>query len=254
MEVVLLFGAGLIAGAVNSLAGGGSFVAFPALLLAGVPVVVANATNTFAAWPGYVSGAIGYWAHIRDNKRLVLPYAIAALIGGYLGAELLLRVSDAQFSIVVPWLMGLAVILFAYGGNISQRLAAMTKGKKNAALLISAGLLVLLTLVCIYGGFFNAGLGIILLAFFALAGLKNIHALNGLKLMISGIVASVAVVRFALDGSIAWYEGSLVFAGTLVGGYGAARLAHLIPPAVLRRGIILYAIVLTGVFFWRAYV
>lgn len=253
MEIILLFGAGLIAGAINSLAGGGSFVAFPALLLAGVPVVVANATNTFAAWPGYVSGAIGYWTHIRDNRHLVLPYAIAALIGGYLGAELLLRISDAQFSIIVPWLMGLAVFLFAFGGRISEGLASLTKGNRGAALAIKSGLLVLLTLICVYGGFFNAGLGIILLAFFALAGLKNIHALNGLKLMISGIVASVAVVRFALDGSIAWYEGSLVFAGTLVGGYGAARLAHLIPPQILRRAIIFYAVVLTGIFFWRAY-
>jgi len=254
VEIILLFSAGLIAGAVNSLAGGGSFIAFPALLLAGVPVVVANATNTFAAWPGYVSGAVGYWSHIRDNRRLLLPYSIAALIGGYLGAELLLRVSDAQFSVVVPWLMGVAVFLFAFGGRISQRMARMTKGRKRTALLVSGGLLVLLTLICLYGGFFNAGLGIVLLAFFALAGLKNIHALNGLKLLLSGIVASVAVLRFALEGSIAWYEGSLVFAGALVGGYLAARLAHLIPAPTLRMAIIIYGIVLTLVFFWRAYV
>ncbi len=254
LEILLLFFAGLAAGAVNSLAGGGSFIAFPALLLAGVPVVVANATNTFAAWPGYVSGAIGYWTHIRDNRHLLLPYSIAALIGGYLGAELLLRVSDAQFSVVVPWLMGVAVFLFAFGGRISQRMATMTEGRKNTALLVSGGLLVLLTLICLYGGFFNAGLGIILLAFFALAGLKNIHALNGLKLLLSGIVASVAVVRFALEGSIAWYEGSLVFAGTLVGGYLAARLAHLIPAPTLRTAIIIYGVVLTVIFFWRAYV
>ena len=253
MEIVLLFSAGLIAGAINSLAGGGSFVAFPALLLAGVPVVVANATNTFAAWPGYVSGAIGYWTHIRDNKRLLLPYSIAAVIGGFFGAELLLRIDDAQFSVVVPWLMGIAVFLFAFGGRVSQRLGAITEGRKNVALFVTGGLLVLLTLICIYGGFFNAGLGIILLAFFALAGLKNIHALNGLKLLLSGIVASVAVLRFALEGSIAWYEGSLVFAGTLVGGYLAARLAHLIPQPVLRAAIISYGIVLTLIFFWRAY-
>ncbi len=253
MEILLLFGAGLVAGALNSLAGGGSFIAFPALLLAGVPPVLANATNTFAAWPGYVSGAVGYWPHIWQNRRLLLPYSIAALIGGYLGAELLLRVSDAQFSVVIPWLMGLAVIMFSFGGRFSRWLARHNRGGEKAAMAARIGLLALLAMISLYGGFFNAGLGIILLAFFALAGLKNIHAMNGIKLWLSVIVASVAIIRFALEGSIAWYEGSLVFTGSLIGGYVAARLAHLIPTKILRFAIIVYGIVLTLVFFWQAY-
>jgi len=253
LEILLLFGAGLVAGAVNSLAGGGSFIAFPALLVAGVPPVLANATNTFAAWPGYISGAIGYWPHIWDNRGLLLPYLIAALIGGYLGAELLLQVTDAQFSIVVPWLMGLAVIMFTFGARFSRWLAERNRGRKSAAMAARAALMVLLALISLYGGFFNAGMGIILLAFFALSGLKGIHAMNGIKLMISAVVAGVAIVRFALEGSIAWYEGSLVFSGTLAGGYLAARLAHLIPTEVLRRLIIVYGSVLTLVFFVQAY-
>ncbi len=253
MEILLLFFAGVIAGAVNSLAGGGSFIAFPALLLAGVPVVVANATNTFAAWPGYVAGAIGFWPHVKKYRSKLALYLIAALVGGYAGAELLLRVSDAQFSIVVPWLMGVAVLLFAVGGKISKWLASKTQNNKKGAGLFSAALLILLALICLYGGFFNAGLGIILLAFLALAGFSDIHAMNGIKLLLSTMVAGIAVIRFALNGSIAWYEGSLVFAGTLVGGYLAARLAHLIPERMLRAAIIVYGIVLTAIFFWRAY-
>ncbi len=253
LEILFLFGAGLIAGAVNSLAGGGSFIAFPALLLAGVPPVLANATNTFAAWPGYVSGAIGYWSQIMENRHRLVPFLLAAFAGGFLGAELLLRVNDEQFSVVVPWLMGLAVIMFAYGGRLSQWIARRNAGRKSGARIAAIALWFLLTLICLYGGFFNAGLGIILLAFFALAGFANIHAMNGVKLLLSATVALVAVVRFAVSGSIAWYEGSFVFAGTLVGGFIAARLARFIPTPVLRTGIIIYGVFLTLVFFWRAY-
>jgi len=253
LELLLLFGAGLIAGAINSLAGGGSFIAFPALLLAGVPPVLANATNTFAAWPGYVSGAIGYWEQIKENKQRLAPFLLAAFIGGLLGAELLLRVNDEQFSVVVPWLMGLAVIMFAYGGNLSAWIGKRSSAMKSGAKLAAVGLWLLLVLICLYGGFFNAGLGIILLAFFALAGISNIHAMNGVKLLLSATVASVAIVRFAIEGSIAWYEGSFVFTGSLVGGFVSAKLAKFIPTPVLRGGIIIYGTLLTLVFFWQAY-
>lgn len=253
VEILLLFGAGLLGGALNSLAGGGSFIVFPALLLAGVPPIVANASNTYAALPGYVSGAIGYWRDVLKYKERLLIYSGVALIGGYLGAELLLRVSDAQFSIVIPWLIAIAVALFAAGNNISEWIAARSSGQKKLAIFGSIGLLVLLGVVCLYGGFFNAGLGIILLAFFALAGIKDIHAMNGLKLWISALVALVAVVRFAFDGSIAWFEGTVAFVGTLIGGYVAARFAHAIPARTIRIGIIIYGVVLTAVFFWQAY-
>lgn len=253
LEVLLLFGAGLLAGGVNALAGGGSFIVFPALLLVGVPPVVANATNTFASLPGYVSGAIGFWRDILQYRAKLLPYSIAALVGGYLGAELLLQVSDAQFSTVVPWLMGIAVILFAFGGRFNLWVAARAAGRKNMALAGALALLGLLVLVNLYGGFFNGGHGILLLAFFALAGLNNIHAMNGLKLLLSAIVASVAVTRFAFAGSIAWYEGTSAFAGTLIGGYVAARLAHRVPTHILRIGVVIYGSFLTAIFFWKAY-
>lgn len=253
MDVILLLGAGLIAGALNSLAGGGSFISFPALLLAGVPPVLANATNTFSALPGYISGAIGYWPYIWANRQRLIPYSMAALLGGYLGAELLLRVNDAQFSIVVPWLMAVAVLLFAVGGRVNKWIEKRSSGTKTATKITSAILLIFLIIICLYGGFFNAGLGIILLAYFALSGFKDIHAMNGMKLLLSSIVAFTAVIRFALSGSIAWYEGGLVFIGTLIGGYVAARLAKFIPQKLLTNGIIIYGIILTVIFFWRAY-
>ncbi len=254
MEIILLLSAGILAGAINSLAGGGSFILFPALLLAGVPPIIANATNTFASMPGYVSGAIGFWADVKKHKDRLIPYILAAIIGGFLGAELLLRISDAQFIIVVPWLMGIAVILFAYGEKINSWVSARSSGETTAKLIGSAFLLLLLTLVCLYGGFFNAGLGIILLAFFALAGIKDIHSMNGLKLLLSAIVSLIAVIRFILSNSIAWQEGIIAFVGTMIGGYIAARLAHLIARNILRAGIIIYGVVLVIVFFVQAYV
>ena len=170
---------------------------------------------------------------------------------GWLGAELLLRVSNDQFELAVPWLMAFAVASFAFGNRVSGWLGARTGGR--AKLLGSVLLLGLLAAICVYGGFFNAGLGIMLLAFFALSGFTDIHAMNGLKLWISALIALVAVVRFALDGAIAWYEGSIALVGVTIGGYVAARLAHRIPSAVIRGLVIVYGIAMTAYFFWTAY-
>ncbi len=259
MEIILLFFAGILAGAINSLAGGGSFILFPALLLAGVPPIMANATNTFASMPGYVSGTFGFWRDIKQYKAKLIPYIIAAIIGGFLGAELLLRVSNEQFSVIVPYLMAMAVFLFAFGDKIYFYLATKNKGGDRGKQggvnnqILTALLLFILTLICLYGGFFNAGLGIILLAFFALAGMKNIHAMNGLKLLLSAIVSLIAVVCFAISDSIAWQEGIIAFVGTLIGGYLAAKWAHFIPTKILRNLIIIYGVILIPIFFWRAY-
>ncbi|HTM76366.1 MAG TPA: sulfite exporter TauE/SafE family protein, partial [Devosia sp.] len=193
MSELLLLVAGLLGGAVNSLAGGGSFIVFPALLFVGVPPVIANASNTYAALPGYGSGAIGYWASMVKYKDRLVLYTIMALIFGYIGAELLLVVSDELFSLVVPWLMLFAVVLFAFGKQINDYFAAQTGGRRGMKTLGTVLLMAFLALSCVYGGFFNAGLGILLLAFLATAGLSDIHAMNGLKLWISMVVALVAV-------------------------------------------------------------
>jgi uncharacterized membrane protein YfcA len=204
MNEILLLVAGLLGGAVNSLAGGGSFIVFPALLVAGVPPVLANASNTYAALPGYASGTIGYWSAMQAHKDKLVTYGLVAALFGYVGAELLLVVSDEQFSKVVPWLMAFAVTLFVFGNRINAALRARSGQRRGIKALGAVLLLGLLAAVCVYGGFFNAGLGILLLAFLAMAGMTDIHAMNGLKLYISSIVAVVAVARFALIGTIDW--------------------------------------------------
>ena len=249
MTELLLLCAGLIAGAINTLAGGGSFVLFPALLAAGIPPVIANASNTYASLPGYMSGAFGFWADIKRHRDKLVPYTIVSLIFGYLGAELLLHVSNTQFSVVVPWLMLFAVLLFAFGGRIS----ALVRRLGGHGMVFAGLLWVLLAAIAVYGGFFNAGLGVLLLAFLALAGMTDIHAMNGLKLWVSAVISLISVVRFALSGAIDWYHGSIALVGVVIGGYTAARLAHRVPQKLLRVLIIVYAGALTAWFFWTAY-
>ncbi|MEO6012340.1 MAG: sulfite exporter TauE/SafE family protein [Devosia sp.] len=253
MGELLLFIAGLVGGALNTLAGGGSFIVFPALLAVGVPPVIANASNTYAALPGYASGAFGLWKNVTAYRDRLLPYGIVAALFGYAGAELLLRVSDAQFSIVVPWLILFAVVLFAFGARINSFVAARAGTSRGARAAGLALLYLLLAAVSLYGGFFNAGLGVLLLAFLTLAGVANIHAANALKLYVSSIVALVAVIRFAIAGSIDWYHGTIALVGVTIGAYVAARLATFIPTKVIRALVIVYGVGLTIYFFWKSY-
>jgi uncharacterized membrane protein YfcA len=253
MNELLLLIAGLCGGAVNTLAGGGSFIVFPALLAVGVPPVLANASNTYAALPGYASGAAGLWKDIVRYRDRLLLYGITGAIFGYAGAEMLLHVSDAQFSVVVPWLMLFAVVLFIFGGRINSFVASHAGTSRGARAAGAAALLVILAGLSIYGGFFNAGLGVLLLAFLALAGVVDIHAANGLKLYVSTIIALVAVARFALAGSIDWYHGTIALVGVTIGAYAAARLAHHIPTQVIRALVIVYGVGLTAYFFWKTY-
>jgi uncharacterized membrane protein YfcA len=190
---------------------------------------------------------------MRAHKDKLVTYGIVAALFGYVGAELLLVVSDEQFSLVVPWLMAFAVTLFVFGNRINAALRARSGHRRGMKALGAVLLLGLLAAVCVYGGFFNAGLGILLLAFLAMAGMTDIHAMNGLKLYISSIVAVVAVARFALNGTIDWYHGSIALVGVTIGGYAAARLAKFIPTNWIRLGVIVYGIGMTGYFFWTAY-
>lgn len=253
MTFLLLFAAGLIGGMMNTLAGGGSFVIFPALLFAGVPPVLANASNTYACLPGYISGAIGYSKQIVPYRSRMIGYCIVGLIGGYLGAEALMRISDEQFSVIIPWLMAFAVAIYVFGQRINRFLSARSSGSRRAARAGAIGLTVLLLATSFYGGFFNAGLGIVLLAWLALAGFEDVHAMNGLKLLLSSVISVVAVVRFAATGSIAWVEGSVALLGAVLGGYVAAYFSHFVPAKVIRGFVIVYGLGLTLYFFWTTY-
>ena len=255
LEFFLLLTAGLLGGVVNTVAGGGSFITFPALLAVGVPPVAANATNTFASFAGYVSGAAGFrqalWAH---RTRLYGVIAIA-VVGGCLGAWLLLHTREATFQRAVPWLLLLATLLLLRGEALQRALQAWRTHNQNPnrSRTVVVLLVALLLSACIYGGFFNAGLGIILLGYLTFAGYRDIHLMNGIKLLVSAMVAVVAIVMFGVGDMIAWYQGLVVMTGTMVGGYAAARAVQLVSQTWVRRFIVSVAAAMTLYFFIDAY-
>ena len=249
-EYLFLLIAGFLGGFVNSVAGGGSFITFPALLFVGVPPVSANATNTFASCSGYLSGAYAFRRDLSRHRRELPGFIAVGLLGGILGAGLLLKTPESLFREAIPWLLLFATMLFIFGGRLNALLKRLGSLHRHAS---SAGRLMLwLTLlaVSVYGGFFNAGLGIVILSYLALAGYSDINAMNGLKLLVSSAVSLIAIALFAVDGVIAWHEGSVVLLGTLVGGYAAAQLSRRLPQQYVRGVVIVASIAVTGYFFY----
>lgn len=252
-EFLFLFSAGFFGGLLNSVAGGGSFLTFPALLFVGVPPISANATNTFASCAGYLSGAYAFREDLNAHKKELPRLILISLIGGVLGAWLLLQTPESLFREAIPWLLLLATVLFIFGGTINHYLKQQASQHQYASLLGHALLLLILLGVCVYGGFFNAGLGIIVLSYLALAGYVNINAMNGIKLLISSVVSLIAIALFIYDGVIAWYDGFIVLAGTLVGGYLAAHIAKRLSQQTVRVFVMVVSCSITLYFFWDIY-
>ena len=244
-DTSLLLIAAFVAGALNSVAGGGSFLTLPALVFVGVPPVVANATGTVALLPGYAAGAWGFREDTQAPPGLSMArLVVLSLVGGALGAGLLLVTSDATFSIVVPWLLLLATLLFAFGPRLRQRLAgARPTSPTKAALSV--------LVVAVYGGYFNGGLGILLLALFGLLGQTRLNAMNGLKNLVSALLTAIAVAVYAFGGVVNWPYALLMMVAATAGGYVGARVARRIPAPWLRGGIVLTGLVMTALFFWR---
>jgi len=243
-EIALLLTAAFAAGALNAVAGGGSFLTLPALVFTGVPPVVANATGTVALLPGYMAGAWGFKDDTAPPPGLSMRLLVTlSLIGGAAGAALLLVTPDATFRLVVPWLLLVATALFAFGPALRKRLA----GGKPSTPKATVSVLV----VAAYGGYFNGGLGILLLALFGLLGQTNLHAMNGLKNWVSALLTAIAVAIYAAGGVVLWQEALMMMVAATAGGYGGARVARKLPPNVLRWGIVATGLMMAAVFFWR---
>lgn len=252
-EVVFLFIAGFFGGVVNSIAGGGSFITFPALLFVGVAPVSANATNTFSSCSGYISGAYALRKELMVHKHELGRFIIISLLGGVIGGWLLLQTPDDQFRKAIPWLLLFASVLFIWGTQLNGLLKGMASHHKHASAVGSILLSVMLLGVCVYGGFFNAGLGIIILSYLALAGYQDINTMNGIKLLVSTAVSLIAIVLFVIDGVIVWYQGSMVLLGTLAGGYFAAHWSRSLPQQYVRGFVIVASVGITLYFFYDVY-
>jgi uncharacterized membrane protein YfcA len=247
----LLFFAGALAGAMNAVAGGGSFVAFPTLLFTGVPPIPANATNTLSLWVGTAVSGGAYRRHLNLPPRVLLPLVSMGLVGGLAGALLLIKTPAHTFLRLIPWLMLAATLLFTFGRHLTGRFSAgISHQASNTAM---AGASFFEFLVAIYGGYFGGGIGIMNLAMFAALGMTDIHEMNALKIVLVAVINGVAAVTFIATDSIVWPQALVMIVGAGLGGYASAHLAQKLPQSLVRATIITLGAGMTIYFFLKAY-
>jgi uncharacterized membrane protein YfcA len=246
LELVGLFVAAVLAGAVNSVAGGGSLISFPSLVAFGEPAILANATNTAAMWPGALSSALAYRRDTALHKDLLLTLLVPSLLGGLAGAWVLVITPPRLFDRVVPFLVLFATILFALRDVIAR-----VTGRRGEEEAVSSGAKVggflFQLFIATYGGYFGAGIGILMLGSLALMGLRDLHSMNGLKTILTTLINVIAFVFFAIKGLVVWRLAVLMAAGAITGGWVGARTAKRIDQRWLKAGIVAIGI---GVSVW----
>ena len=252
-HVVLLVVAGLAAGVVNAIAGGGSLITFPSLIAVGLPSVAANVTNSIAVFPGYVSSVVGSRADLAGQGRRLRAIVPIGLVGSVLGCALLLGTPARAFEVVVPFLvLGAAAILFfqerlraLVGRSTSENGRSTSEKKVTLRLVVFVG--------GIYGGYFGAALGVMYVAALALVLDEPLNRINALKNVLSACVGLVTVVVFAVFAPVHWGAVLVVAPATIVGGYAGAHLARRLPARVLKVLIVTFGTIISLILFWRAF-
>jgi len=250
-NAIFLFLAGALGGAINAVAGGGSFVSFPALLFTGVPPIPANATNTLALWVGTTASGGAYPQKLNIARRVMIPLVLTSILGGLAGAFLLIKTPAQTFLHVLPWLMLGATLLFAFGKHLTGRISAgISHDATNAAV---TGASIFELLVAVYGGYFGGGIGIMNLAMLAALGMTDIHAMNKLKVRLGGVINGVATVTFIATKVVFWPQAIVMTAGSVLGGYSTAHYAQKLPQSWIKSFVIFVGAAMTIYFFWRGY-
>lgn len=249
-NVALLLAAGLGAGAVNAAAGGGSLITFPALVAVGLPPKLANVTNSIAVCPGYFASVAGSYKDLGEQTRTLVRLLPTIVLGTAAGCALLLVTPADSFGRVVPFLvLGAAAILFFQDRIKSVVGHPATMGTRSRAVamhgLVGAG--------CVYGGYFGAALGVMLVAILGLLVDATLRRITAMKNVVSAVEGAVTVVFFSLTTEVDWVAVALLAPATIIGGYAGARIARRIPQRILRAGIVAYAVVVAVVLFLRAY-
>lgn len=247
-HLILLAGAGLLAGAMNAIAGGGSFVSFPAMVFAGLPPVIANASSTVALFPGTIAST---WAYRRDftsvvdvRLRWMLPVTIA---GGFCGAELLLHTPTHLFDLVIPWLLLLATLTFMFGDRVGAAL-------RRAVRLGPAAPLPIQFLISIYGGYFGGAVGLMMMAAWGLLTANlDVKAMAPARTLLISAANGAAVALFIASGVVRWPETLALLGGAVAGGYGGALVGRRLPRALVRGWVLLLSAAITVLFFRRAF-
>ncbi|MGO8790737.1 MAG: sulfite exporter TauE/SafE family protein [Terriglobia bacterium] len=250
-HAILLFLAALLAGTMNSVAGGGSFFSFPALIFTGVLPIPANATNTVAVWPGSVASVFSYRRRLPKSPRVMVPLVTISIIGGVAGAVVLLHTPQATFMKLVPYLFGVATLLFAFGKRLTRRLGSVIKRAGPASRPTLIGLTLVQFFIALYGGFFGGGMGILMLAMLEMIHIEDIHAMNGLKALLGTAINGAAVVTFIVAKQVLWPQGILMIVAAVIGGYGGAYYAQKLDPRWVRATVICVGTGMTIYFLWR---
>ena len=251
-QAIYLFLVAILAGTLNSVAGGGSFISFPVLLFTGMSPIAANATNTAAVWPGTVASTFAYRKGFnQEGRALLVPLLITGVIGGVLGAVILLHTPQTTFLRLVPWLLLFATALFAGSGQITKWVRSRNADGKGASRLFMAFGYFLELLMAMYIGYFGAGVGILVLALLAFFGMEDINAMNGIKVLLVSVVNGVSVLTFVWAGMIVWPQALLMAVGSILGGYGGAHFAQKMNPRSIRCVVIAVGVSMSAYFFIR---
>jgi hypothetical protein len=243
--------AAFLGGLLNAVAGGGSFLLFPAILGMNVAPIQANATNTVALWPGQLTSIAAYRVDIRKNFGLAMPMAIAGVIGGTVGAIVLLITPPKTFLHLVPWLLLTAALIFAASGPISKWLEHRKRGitrpqrKHNSLIFFTT------VVVCFYIGYFGAGAGFLIITLLSLLGYQDLNEINALKVVATTAANGIAFVIFVFDGQVVWRYCLLAMVTCAIGGYTSASLARRVPQPILRGIVVFIGLSMAAWFFWR---
>ncbi|WP_394822380.1 sulfite exporter TauE/SafE family protein [Pendulispora albinea] len=250
---LFLFTVAVFAGALNTVAGGGSFLTFPALMFVGIAPVAANATNALAIWPAGVAGAFAYRRELSRMRTSLVALSVASFLGGLVGAVLLLLTTDAAFMYFVPWLLLAATVLFSLGGVLTSRLRMDPVDEQRERRGVSATGFALQFVISLYGGYFGGGMGIMMLAAFTVMGMSDLIAMNAVKTVLTTVINGIAIVAFIAAGKVAWAPALLMAVGATLGGYGGAIVTRKVSPKWMRAFVLVVAWAMTVYFFAKQY-
>lgn len=250
LEMVAVLLAGVAAGTINTVVGSGTLITFPTLLAFGVPPVTANVSNTIGLVPGSVSGAVGYRRELRGQRGRLTRLASASLVGGIAGAVLLLALPAEAFSAIVPLLILVGVVLVIFQPTIARKVAARAENRGGVPEHGALWVWVLVMLAGVYGGYFGAAQGVLLMAIMGIGIQDSLQRLNGTKNVLAGLVNGVAAVVFILVADVDWVIAGLIAAGSIVGGQIGATVGRRLPPLVLRLVIVTVGTVAIVAFVW----
>ncbi len=248
---IVLFFVAAIAGTLNAIAGGGSFISFPVLLFTGVPAVEANATNTVALWPGLAASTVAYLRRLDAPWRVLIPFLLTSVLGGWMGALLLIKTPQRTFLHLIPWLLLCGTLLFAFGNRL-RAVAGKSAQVENLrgiswqAIIVTS---VLNLFVAIYGGYFGAGIGFMTLAMLAALGMHDIHAMGAIRTLLAVAINAAAVVTFIVARAVLWPQCIVMIAGALTGGWFGAHFAQKADPGKMRLVVIAIGVIMTTYFF-----